>query len=96
MPPRSQARTAILNWQDAFTLIETTGQVMTRAAELATDHQLGIWDAIVLSASAQAGCRLLLSEDLQDGFTWQGLSVCNPFASHRHPLLAALLDGGLD
>ena len=46
-------------------------------------HKLGIWDAIVLSAAADAGCRLSLSEDLQDGFTWQGVTVANPFAPRR-------------
>jgi hypothetical protein len=34
---------------------------------------------------------LLLSEDLQEGFTWRGVTVTNPFASALHPLLAALL-----
>jgi len=58
---------------------------------LATDQALGLWDAVILSAAAQAGCRLLLSEDLQDGFTWGGVTVVKPFASPRHPLLDAVL-----
>jgi predicted nucleic acid-binding protein len=58
---------------------------------LATERQLGIWDAIVLCAAADAGCRLVLSEDLQEGFTWGGVTVVNPFARSLHPLLAALL-----
>jgi hypothetical protein len=35
---------------------------MLAAADLATDHQLGLWDAVILSAASKAGCRLLLSE----------------------------------
>ena len=85
------ARTAMLNWGDAFPLIETTGAVMLGAADLASDHQLGIWDGIILSAAADAGCRLLLSEDLQEGFTWSGVTVTNPFSKTRHALLDALL-----
>ena len=61
------------------------------AADLAADHQLGIWDAVILSAASQSGCRLLLSEDLQEGFTWAGVTVVNPFASPRHALLQTLL-----
>ena len=61
------------------------------ATDLATDHQLGIRDAIILSAASQAGCRLLLTEDLQEGFTWAGVTVVNPFSSPRHALLEALL-----
>jgi hypothetical protein len=33
------------------------------------------------------GCRRLLSEDLQAGFTWARLTVVNPFAIPRHALL---------
>src|SRR6266436_3081592 len=90
--PPVKARKAILSWQDAFPLIETSAQVMLAAADLATDHQLSIWDSVILSAAAEAGCRLLLSEDLQDGFTWKGVTVTNPFASSKHELLSALLD----
>jgi len=87
----AKARRAILTWTDAFPLIETSAEVMLAAADLATDHQLGIWDSVILSAAAAAGCRLLLSEDMQDGFTWRGISVTNPFSTGKHPLLAALL-----
>lgn len=54
------------------------------------DHRLGWWDAVVLSAAADARCRLLLSEDLQEGFTWGGVTVTNPFSSSCHPLLQAM------
>jgi predicted nucleic acid-binding protein len=86
-----RARAAILGWQDAFPLIETSPAVLLAAADLATDHHLGIWDAIVFSAAAAAGCRLLLSEDLHSGFTWNGVTVVNPFAKDKHELLAGLL-----
>lgn len=87
----NDARNAILGWQDAFAVADTSACVITAAAELAARHQLGIWDAVILAASAAAGCRLILSEDLQDGFTWTGLTVANPFAATPHPLLASLL-----
>lgn len=88
---RDDARGALLNWRDAFALVETSPSAMLTAADLATDHQLGIWDAVVLAASAEAGCRLLLSEDFQDGFTWGGVTVTNPFATTRHDLLQSIL-----
>jgi predicted nucleic acid-binding protein len=88
---RSDARDALLNWRDAFPVIETSPAVMTAAADIATDHQLGIWDAVLLSAASHAGCRLLLSEDFQEGFTWGGVTVVNPFSWPLHVLLRALL-----
>jgi predicted nucleic acid-binding protein len=86
-----QARKSILEWQDTFAMIETSTSVLFAASELAVQHNIGIWDAVVLSATAAGGCRMLLSEDLQDGFTWNGVTVVNPFAPAKHPLLAALL-----
>lgn len=88
---RSHAAAAVLSWGDAFPLIETSNDVLLAATDLADAHQLSLWDAIMLSAAADARCRLLLSEDLQDGFTWRGVTVTNPFASRRHPLLEALV-----
>lgn len=88
---RSDARSALLSWRDTFPVVETSPEVMLAAADLATAHHFGIWDAVILSAASQAGCRLLLSEDLHEGFTWAGVTVVNPFSSSRHALLNALL-----
>lgn len=89
---RAKAAAAVLSWGDAFPLIESSGDSLLAATDLSKTHRLGIWDAAALSAAADARCRLFLSEDLQDGFTWRGVTVVNPFASRRHPLLAALLE----
>jgi predicted nucleic acid-binding protein len=89
--PATAARTAILTWRDAYPLSDTSAPVMVNAVDLAADHKLRIWDSVVLSATAEAGCRLLLSEDLQDGFTWHGVTVTNPFGPTRHALLDVLL-----
>lgn len=93
---RADARNALLGWRDTFPVAATSPEIMLAAADLAMDHQLGIWDAVILSAASQARCRLLLSEDLQDGFTWGGVTVVNPFATPRHALLGALLGDTAD
>lgn len=90
---REDASAAVLSWGDAFPLIESSGDVLLAATDLTHSHQLGIWDALVLASAADARCRLLLSEDLQDGFTWSGVTVVNPFRPDPHPLLSALVDG---
>jgi predicted nucleic acid-binding protein len=79
-----------MSWRDGYATPATTQATMLAATDLAADHALSIWDAVILAAAADAGCRLLLSEDMQDGFSWRGLTVANPFAKH-HPLLAAIL-----
>ncbi len=88
---RAEARDALLSWRDAFALAETSPEVMVLAAGLAADHQLGIWDAVIVATASRAGCRLLLSEDMQDGFTWGGVTITGPFTNTPHALLAALL-----
>ena len=87
----AQARAAVLSWRDAYPTVETAATVLVNATDLACDHGLSIWDSVVLAASAEAECRLLLSEDLQEGFTWRGVTVTSPFAPALHPLLTTLL-----
>jgi predicted nucleic acid-binding protein len=86
-----QAHKAVLRWGDTFPLIELTPEVLLAAVDLAATHRLFIWDAAILASAADAGCRLLLSEDFQEGFFWRGVTVTNPFSSRRHLLLEALL-----
>jgi len=87
----AQARTAVLAWRDAYALIETSEEVLLAAVELAVAHRFSFWDGVVLGAAREGGCRLLLSEDLQEGFTWDGVTVANPFATSPNPLLTGLL-----
>ena len=87
------ARQKILFWRDAFPLIDTAAEIMIEAVDLATDHRLQIWDAVMIAAAAAGKCRLLLSEDLQDGFTSRGITVANPFRQPRHRLPDAVLAG---
>ncbi len=88
---KMQAREALLGWSDSFQTIPTSFDIVMAAADLAADHGFSIWDAVILAAASQGGCRLLLSEDLQNGFTWGGVTVVNPLILPQHPLLTALL-----
>ena len=90
--PPADARAAILSWRNAFALIETSAEIMLAASDLAVNNQFGIWDAVIVCAAAEAGCRILFSEDMQDRFIWKGVTIINPFARSRHPLLEALLN----
>jgi len=87
----AEAKAAILSWADAFDVADSTFEAMRAALDLAADHQLPIWDALILSVAADQQCRLLLSEDFQHEFTWRGVTVLNPFRTPPHALLAAVL-----
>jgi predicted nucleic acid-binding protein len=75
------ARAAVLGWADGFPLVDTTPAVVMDAMELVAAHRLAFWDAVMLAAAAQAGCRMLLSEDMQHGFTWRGVTIQDPFGA---------------
>jgi len=86
-----EAGSSVLGWRDAYDVADTTAKVVIAATDLASQHRLGIWDSVILATAADAGCRLLLSEDMRDGFTWTGVTVANPFATTLHPLLDAMI-----
>jgi len=84
----TDARAAVLGWADAFDVVDARWTTMQAALDLCVDHQLVIWDALILATAADARCRLLLTEDMQHGFTWRGVTLVNPFVAPAHPLLA--------
>ena len=87
---RATVRDALLVWRDGYEIAPTTIESFISANNLVADHQLATWDAIIVAVAIEAGCSLLLSEDMQYGFTWGGLLVANPFADPVHPMLASL------
>jgi predicted nucleic acid-binding protein len=87
----SEAKDVVMSWSDAFAVGDSTWSAMESAFDLVADHGLQIWDALIFAVAAEHKCRLLLSEDLQNGFTWGGVTVANPFAESRHPLIEAAL-----
>lgn len=68
-----------------LTLLETLVVVrpeppmVRRAVELQALFQLSFWDASILAAAEDAGCRQLLSEDLSAGQVYGMVRVVNPF-----------------
>ena len=85
------AKEALLRWAETFQVRDSNWAAMRSALDLAQDHQLAIWDSLILSVAAEHRCRVLLSEDMQEGFVWSGVTVVNPFAPRPHALLEKLL-----
>lgn len=86
------ARAALLSWADSFEVADSTWPAFQGALDIAVDHGLQIWDALILSVAADNRCRLLLSEDLHNGFTWHGVTVVNPFSETPSLLLQEFLE----
>jgi predicted nucleic acid-binding protein len=72
-------------------ILSTTERTMRDALALAVAHNLQIWDSVIVVAALEGGCSILLSEDMQHGFTTGDLTIINPLVEPMHPKLAALL-----
>ena len=82
----SQVRQTVLEWADSFLVADSTWFAFQTALDLTVDHQIPIWDALILSVAAEHHCRVLLSENFQNGFTWQGVtpsSILLPLHLHH-------------
>jgi predicted nucleic acid-binding protein len=88
------ARRIVATWQDIYLVAPTTRPVLTLAFDLAIDHQLATWDAVIMTVAVEAGCRVLPSEDMHDGFAWGGVTIVNPFALSPNRLLGDLRSNG--
>lgn len=85
------AREAVLGWADSFEVVDSTWASFQAAFDLSVNHEFRMWDALVMAVAAESHCRIMLSEDLQHGFTWRGVTIVNPFLRGDSPLLAAIL-----
>lgn len=88
---RDEARDAVLRMAQAFGTADSNASAFLSALDLATTHKLQFWDSLIVNAAAEAGCTLLLSEDMSDGFSWRGTVVVNPFATSVDERLARLI-----
>ncbi|MEA2999563.1 MAG: hypothetical protein QOK17_1396 [Sphingomonadales bacterium] len=88
-----EARAVLIDIAEGVNVAPSEARTALSAADLAVDHKLQFWNAMILSAAVEARCTLLLSEDMQHGFVARGVTVVNPLADAPHPRLAALLGG---
>jgi predicted nucleic acid-binding protein len=71
-------------WEDVAALLAWEPQaidrdLLVRAREIERRHALSWWDAMIVAAAHLQNCAVLLSEDLQHGWTCGTVVVRNPF-----------------
>jgi predicted nucleic acid-binding protein len=60
--------------------LPVTTETHESALRLAEEHQLNVYDALIVASALEADCATLLTEDLQSGKVFDGrLTVRNPF-----------------
>lgn len=67
------------DWLIAFPHRALSASAVRAALSDAANGRASYWDALLVATAAEAGCTLILTEDLQDGATLGGVEIHNPF-----------------
>lgn len=62
-------------------VVSITPEAQRAAVEIASRHEIHIYDATIIACALEAGCDTLWTEDLTDGQRFGGLTVRNPFVA---------------
>ena len=76
-----EAAVALIESWLRFRVVETGVPLVQHALASALRWQISYWDAAIVEAARIGGCPTLLSEDLQPGMNFAGVTVVNPFAA---------------
>jgi predicted nucleic acid-binding protein len=70
---------AIVERMARLTCVPVDASLVLRAIRAGQRWQLSHWDALMVEAARQAACDRLLTEDLADGASYDGIQIENPF-----------------
>lgn len=74
-----QASAMVADWMILFPVVAAAPSAMRLAMHEAASGRYSFWDAMLLAAAGEAGCTLLLSEDMADGARLGPVTIRNPF-----------------
>ena len=79
VPLSTEESIEYLHYISIFETVLPDFDMVVTAIRLHRKHALSFRDALILQAAKTAGCSYVLSEDLQDGFRIDNLTIKNPF-----------------
>jgi predicted nucleic acid-binding protein len=85
------AESYVQDWLSLFPAVGANPRSLEDSLVMLRSHSLSFWDALLWATVSSAGCRVLLSEDMQDGRVLGGVTILNPFAEANAPRVNALL-----
>jgi predicted nucleic acid-binding protein len=94
--PRHEAAAQAADWLALFPCAAASAGAVRSALTDATAGRASYWDALLVATAREAGCAVLLTEDLSDETDFGGVRIHNPFSPSGglNPLACRLL--GLD
>jgi predicted nucleic acid-binding protein len=79
----AEAREALAAVRALCSVVPMTEETHDLGMEIADRHGISLYDAMIVASARLAGCKLLLSEDMQDGFRIDGeLRIRDPFQNN--------------
>ena len=64
----------------ATNVVAVNEETVRKSAEIAINHQISNWDALIIASALLSDCSILYSEDMQQGQVFDNqLSIINPF-----------------
>ena len=60
-------------------MVSATPDVFARAVDISRRYRISYWDAAIIAAAAQLGCRTLYTQDLNSGQDYEGVTALDPF-----------------
>jgi predicted nucleic acid-binding protein len=79
-PANPEAVMAILDSLGPIKLIAPDAGIVRRAVEARSTYGVHFYDGMIVAAAERAGCQRILTEDLNPGQKYFGVTVSNPFA----------------
>ena len=79
-PLKENQASDVINRLSELPVVLTDPQLVKQAVETCRRFDIAIWDALIIESARAAGCKCVLSEDLQPGQDFDGVRVGNPFA----------------
>jgi predicted nucleic acid-binding protein len=79
--PNHEAAAQASDWLDLFPCVAASASSVRSALADAIAGRASYWDALLVATASEAGCVVLLTEDLRDGTDCGGVRIHNPFAS---------------
>lgn len=80
--PRAESARIVEDYA-AWTVVETTVDLLHAGLVEQARWQISFWDAMILAAARKAGANELITEDLNHGQDYDGVTVVNPFLDDR-------------
>jgi predicted nucleic acid-binding protein len=78
--PKRAAASQVHDWMGAFETFGASATALAFAVDAAASGLLSFWDSVLVATADEAGCSLVLSEDMHDGMRFGGVTIRNPFA----------------